>query len=361
MKSLLPPRVYERFGVRDYSIGHKQADGRWAFRLRCAVADLDQIALLRAQACARVAGQPAPAVRIETVAQLAHAWFAYHTAMPSGAEGRRAASTLAENRREARSLVTAFGLRRVDSLRKPDAYAYLDDCVLRGRPGKGNKEIALLRLMLEFGVRRGVIEANPFDRVQQLPTARTDRLVTDAELALALDVGRMLGGPRLIVALALNVAWLCLRRSVEVRSLTRSQLTADGILWQAAKRQKGQAQRSGLIEWSTTLRALVDEALNVPRAVSGSWYVFGNLQGQPYTKGGWSTVLAGLMRECQREAGRRCQPFTPFSLQDCRPKGVSDKMAAGASDVMDATMHSNQRMIQQVYDRRRLRVAKPVK
>ena len=53
------------------------------------------------------------------------------------------------------------------------------------------------------------------------------------------------------------------------------------------------------------------------------------------------------------------QPFTPFSLQDCRPKGVSDKLARGDLDVLDATLHTSERMVRSVYDRRRTRVAKP--
>lgn len=39
--------------------------------------------------------------------------------------------------------------------------------------------------------------------------------------------------------------------------------------------------------------------------------------------------------------------------------GVSDKLARGNSDTIDATLHSSERMIRQVYDRRRVRVAKP--
>ena len=36
-----------------------------------------------------------------------------------------------------------------------------------------------------------------------------------------------------------------------------------------------------------------------------------------------------------RSRERRIQ-FEPFNLQDCRPKGVSDKLEHGDSDVMDA-------------------------
>ena len=50
-----------------------------------------------------------------------------------------------------------------------------------------------------------------------------------------------------------------------------------------------------------------------------------------------------------------------FSLQDCRPKGVSDKLAKGDLDVMDATLHTSKRMVRQIYDRRKVRIAKPTK
>lgn len=52
----------------------------------------------------------------------------------------------------------------------------------------------------------------------------------------------------------------------------------------------------GLIEWSDALRATVDEALAIKRnKLAGSWYVFGNMDGQRNTKGGWKATLARLM------------------------------------------------------------------
>lgn len=364
----LPFRVYERVGAHVYSIGYKGADGRWRFRLRCPVADLDQRGTLRREALRRAAdialGSPADG----SFAALADAWLAWQEQLPSGTVGKRAASTLAENRREVRNLRRAFGAMLVADLGKGDAYEYLDACLLakapdgspRPRPEKGNKEIALARTMLEWGVRRRWVDANPFDGVSKLAHTRNARLVSDQELALAVDVGRQLGGPQHIVALALRVAYLCVRRSVEVRALTRDQIGEAGVEWQAAKRQRGQPERLGLIEWSPELRAVIDEALAFKRnRLAGSWYVFGNMAGQRYTKGGWKATLAKLMTECAAEAARRRIAFQPFSLQDCRPKGVSDKLARGDADTLDATMHSSERMIRQVYDRRRRRVAKP--
>jgi hypothetical protein len=151
--------------------------------------------------------------------------------------------------------------------------------------------------------------------VKKLATVKRKRYVTDAELALAVDVGRRTGGPQHIVALGLKTAFLCVRRSVEVRACTRDQLTDDGLNWQDGKTPQAEEPRKGLIEWSDELRATVDEALGIERnKLAGTWYVFGNMNGQRYTKGGWKATLAKLMSECEAEAKRRGVEFKPLSL-----------------------------------------------
>jgi len=356
----LPYRVYGRRGIRGYSIGYKLPGGVWAFRLSCPITDWAKIVELRSDAIQRASqiglGRPST----DGVDALITAWFAWQDAKPEASEEKRAASTMAENKREASNLRKAFGHMSVATVIKSDAHNYLDACVRAKRPEKGNKEIALMRLILEYGVRTGMIVTSPFDGVTKLRTVKTQRLVSDAELDLAVRVGRRLGSSRLIVALALKTAWLCLRRSVEVRVFTRDQIKTDGIEWEAAKRQGGQAVRRGLIEWSPELRKTINEALAIPRnKLAGSWFVFGNLRGQKYTKGGWKKTLSTLMVECVEQAKTEKIAFLPFSLQDCRPKGVTDKLANKDLDVMDATMHTSEKMITAIYDRRRVRVAKP--
>ncbi len=366
----LPYRVYERLGSRVYSIGHKAKDGRWTFRLQCAADDRAKIAELRRQAIKRATelGEAAPSEG--TFGALCDAWKKWQESLPESSDSKLASSTFAENKREIDQLKKAFGRTMAEHLQRADAYRYLDACLvardkkgdLRPRPAKGNKEISLAHKILEWGVRRQWLAANPFSGVEKLATSRSDRLVSDSEMALALEVGRTMGGPQWICALALKTAWLCLRRSVEVRALTRDMIEDSGIAWKAAKRQRRQGELIGLIEWSPELRSTIDEALAVKRhKLAGSWYVFGNLDGQKYTKGGWKATLAKLMTECIAEAARRGIAFQKFSLQDCRPKGVTEKMARGDRDTVDATMHTSERMVRQVYDRRRVRVAKPAR
>lgn len=356
----LPYRVYERHGKITYSIGYKLPTGRWAFRLKCPIGDRAKMAEMRAEAIRRAGeiglGRPAD----DSVDSLFTTWLVWQESLPLNSPQRRADTTLAENKREIVRLRKAFGHMTVGDLTKTDAYTYLDACVKAHRPEKGNKEISLMRRILEYGVRLGLLTINTFDGVEKNETVTYDRLVTDEEIALAERVGRKMGGPQLIVALALKTAWLCLKRSVEVRALTRPQITEEGIEWVAAKQRRGAIPRIGIIEWSPELRATIDDALAIKRYdLAGEWYVFGNLSGQRYTKGGWKITLSKLMKECTDVATKESIPFKPFSLQDCRPKGVSDKLDRGDKDVMEATLHTSERMVRQTYDRRRVRRATP--
>jgi integrase len=260
------------------------------------------------------------------------------------------------------ALSRTLGHLPLELLSKAVSYDYLDACARSGRAERGNKEIALARTIFEWAVATRRVPSNPFDGVRKLKTIRRKRYVTDQEIDLVQEVSKEMGAQYRIVALALKAAYLCVRRSVEVRSLTREMIQADGVRWQDGKQSRSSQKPDVLIEWSPELRAVIDEALNTPRGkLAGVWFVFGNSRGQRYTKGGWKAMLGRLMARASEEAKRKDIPFTPFSLQDCRPKAVSDKLNAGHQDVQDATNHSSGAMVRKHYDVRPLRVAKPVK
>jgi hypothetical protein len=244
----LPYRVYERFGARVYSIGYKMRSGRWAFRYECPVDDLRQIAALRRKATLESATvhEDRPTGGF---AGLVAAWFEWQEELPESDERKRKPSTIAENTREAKNLKAAWGHLEVAEITRTMGYDYLDACKAK-RPEKGNKEMALARLILEYAVRKGIIEENPLDRLQRNKVVKTKRRVAAEEMALAVEMGRKFGGARLIVALALRTAWLCVRRSVEVRGLMREAIREDGILWKDGKDARKPAI---LIEWSDEL------------------------------------------------------------------------------------------------------------
>jgi hypothetical protein len=361
----LPYRVYERFGVRVYSVGYMLPTGKWAFRYACTVHDSSEVAKLRAKAISESA-------RISVVdydrpsggfTGLVKAWFKWQEDLPINDTRKRASSTIAGNKPEAEMLKKAFGHLEPHEITRSMGYAYLDACLTatdkngnaRPRPIKGNKEIALARLILEYGIRKDMLAANPFDDLTRNKTVTPKRLVTQQELALAVEMGRKMGGPQHVVAMALQTAYLCVRRSVEVRTITRDAITEQGIRW---KDGKGPHKPAILIEWTPELRATIEETLRIKRnKVAGTMYLFGNMQGQKYTKGGWKSSLDELMFRCLEVATKRGIPFKRFSLQDCRPMAVTDKLERGDQDTKTATGHTSDKMIATVYDRRPQRVA----
>jgi integrase len=352
----LPFRVYERYGLRVYSIGYKLRSGKWAFRFECPVQDARTIAKLRKKAILE-STKVENDVPIGGFAGLVKAWFAWQEDLPASDKRKRAASTIAENRRESANLIAAWSQFEPSEITKTMGYEYLEACVQGARPEKGNKEMALARLILELGIRKRLLEANPLAGLTKNAIKRTKRRVTAQEMALAVEVGRSRGGASHIVAMGLRTAWLCVRRSVEVRAITRDAITEDGILWRDGK---DSSKPAVLIEWSPELRATVDEAKAIKRFhVAGTMYLFGNMRGQRYTKGGWKAILNDLMTDCEKVAAERKIQFAKFSLQDCRPMGVTDKLERGDTDTQEATGHTDGKMIAKVYDRRSQKRAKP--
>ena len=74
-------------------------------------------------------------------------------------------------------------------------------------------------------------------------------------------------------------------------------------------------------------------------SLGGSRLLFANLAGQRYTKG-WKASMSKLM---------------------LKAKALAEKQGRGDTDTTDGTLHSDGRMVAQVYDRRRVRKSTPAR
>jgi site-specific recombinase XerD len=371
----LPYRLYERHGMNIYSVGFKAADGTWTFRLRCKAHDRIRIMELRREAIRMWTEIHAPSTDSDpTFGWLGDEWIKYQESLPANAGAKRSRKTLEENKREINTLKKVFGEVRLSDIQHAHGVQYVDECARavdadgkpRPRIEKGNKEISLAKTIFAFAKDRGWMGSNPFSEVRKAKVVRNTepRYVTDDELNLVLKAGRAMGGPYHIMALCFQVAYYCSRRSVEARALTRDMLRPEGVVWTNGKQKAGEKAMQVLIKWHPALRACIDEALACPRNKGiSTFYVFGNMSGQQYTKGGWKANLTRLMARAGQLAEAEGIPFQAFSLQECRPKAVSDSLEATNYDygqVMAATMHTTPKMLAKHYDRKRLRRADPV-
>jgi integrase len=353
----MPFRLYERIGKFKVSYGYKLPDGTWSFRLTASILDKAATARIRAEAIDRAnVLNGAPLDGGETEA-LFRRYFAWQLGLPLESEDRKAASTLKENEKyEAPRILRTFGKVRPAAIKPVHIYKYLDGRAAEGAPAKANKEIALLSAVLEFGRRKGVLELNPCRDIKYNKTRPDTRYVTPAELDLVMRVARERGGMYLVNALCLRAAYLTVSRPDEMRHVMRQSITALGMEMEVGKRKRGRAVKFKLIEWSTGLRSVIDEALTLQRTTS--LYVFGNSDGQPYTTSGFNTNLRRLMVHTAKKAVEEGVEFTRFTLKDMRPAAVTDRVDDGDETITNATGHSSDRMVKQVYDRRKTKAAR---
>lgn len=353
----MPFRLYERVGKFKVSYGYKLPDGSWAFRLTAAASDKEACARIRAEAIERANELNGVPVESGATEALFKRYFAWQRSLPANSEERKADSTLDENEHnEAKRLLRTFGKVKPSVIKPVHIYKYLDGRAAEGAPAKANKEVALLSAVLEFGRRKGVLETNPCRDIKYNKTRPDTRYVTPAELDLVMRTARERGGMYLVGALCLRAAYLTVSRPDEMRKITRQAIKTEGVEIVVGKRKKGHAQRSKLIEWSTELRAVIDEALALQRTTS--IYVFGNSDGQPYTTSGWNTNLRRLMAHAEKKAKEEGIGFQRFTLKDMRPAAVTDRVDAGDEQITNATGHSSDRMVRKVYDRRKTKSAR---
>lgn len=64
------------------------------------------------------------------------------------------------------------------------------------------------------------------------------------------------------------------------------------------------------------------------------------------------------MEHARKKAEKEGIEFARFTLKDMRPAAVTDRVGGGDKDITNATGHSSDRMVRQVYDRRKTTTAR---
>ena len=173
-------------------------------------------------------------------------------------------------------------------------------------------------------------------RKQRPPPRR--RYVTEAEYA-----GAYAEMPPMLRC-AMDLAVLTGLRPADLLSLTRNNLTDEGI--EIATSKTGKVL---LIEWSDSLKAVVDRAFKLePRARQP---IICTRRGQPYTVDGIACIVR---RRIQKAISDEENPLAEtFSLRDLRAKSASDDTLEHAQRRLG---HTSSAMTQRTYRRKAERV-----
>lgn len=256
---------------------------------------------------------------------------------------KRSASTRADEARSLVRLAAVFGRMRPDDLTAPQCYEYIDRRETpdgKPAPVAARHEISLLGHVLGKAIRWGAGVANVVRTLERMPKTRRKRYVTDEEFAAC----RALANPRM--GLAMDLARNIGQRRGDLLRLRREQITDAGI----AIRQ-GKTGAGVLVEITPALQATLDALLaltpHIPRD-----YVLRQVNGQAYTRAGFSSVWQRLMRRYVNAGGMR------FTFHDLRAKAASDMPTIEAAQALLG--HGSPETTKGVY-KRNLTKARPVK
>lgn len=128
-----------------------------------------------------------------------------------------------------------------------DVWEFRDGCA--STPNMTNRCLTLLTQVMNYAVRRRMVESNPVIGVDKLDEKERDRLITAAEYLAIYEKA----GPRL--RCIMDLLYLTGQRVNDVLRLRRDALETDGI---AFKQQK--TGKKLLILWTPELREVVDRA-----------------------------------------------------------------------------------------------------
>lgn len=240
-------------------------------------------------------------------------------------------------------LLPVFGKMRPADFLPTHASQYLSKMAEKGRAVRANREIAALGSMFAYGMQLGVVNANPCHGVKRNTEIPRDRSVTIAEMNALIATAKARGTGSYMVALIAAMVAITGRRRAEILRLTLASITTDGLVGEEAKAKRGRKARSFLVQWSPTLREVVDEARTLERPTT-SIYLFASRTGGPYSDAGFKAIWNRIMADYVEAGGEH------FTAHDLRALFVSKKLERDE----DPATHANPATTRRVYDRRRV-------
>lgn len=206
---------------------------------------------------------------------------------------------------------------------------YLDS--LHKTPIEGNRRVAFLNSVYNWGIQRGYAKTNPTKGITRYTEKPRKLYVTDKMY----NDFYMLADKPWYIRPMMELAYLCRMRRVEVLDIRKSDITEEGL---RIRRVKG--SNDTITNWSDRLIKAVNYCLQ-RESIIESVYLIHNSKGQKINDGTFTTAWGLLWRN------KAPKDWVRFSYHDLKAKGVSDfegdKQLAGG--------HKTNAMVA-VYDRK---------
>jgi len=203
-------------------------------------------------------------------------------------------------------LIKAFNHLQPHEITTRHVYAMME--AYSGTPNMANRMLSVLRLVCDRGARLGAMDFNPTIGVKRFTEKKRDRYITHTEFAAILD---KLSPRHRVVA---EMAYLTAQRIGDVLSITRSQITAEGILFTQQK---------------THARLLVQMTPGLRQAIEASESAYGARKEHLYPITGKDSPMSyTAMRDAWRRAVKKAG-VDHCTLHDIRAKSLTDAKKQG--------------------------------
>ncbi|UAN04963.1 hypothetical protein [Achromobacter mucicolens] len=236
-------------------------------------------------------------------------------------------------------------------------YQYLEDRAAAGAPIKANKELSQFSVICHFGVRWGLLAANPVVNMMKNRSDSKAKII-DRSQVLRFYVWSVKQRENYrTMGCAAMFTYLTGFRSSEARPFLKSGLSPGGVTVLSTKRKKGQVEVLKVREWSKRLHVVVARSLD--RKNTSSPYLFApTKRSDSYTRHRWASSwkeaqLAWIksVDEAVTEKSLTDHPLY-FNLQVVRPAAITTKIQNGDHGAYDFAAHANPATTHKHYDRR---------
>lgn len=241
---------------------------------------------------------------------------------------------------------------------KPFARKYFDHRELKA-PSRANHEIAYVKAVCKWAMEYGKIKENFAEDLRKSKEEPVQRNPSDKDYEALLKVARE--SVYDYMAPAMELAYLCKMRLIEVFELTDAHCTAEGLL---VERHKG--SRDTIVEWNDRLSDAVDILVSrrdeifakrkksLPANSEERFLFYSKKTGRRIEKSSFKTAMARI----KKMAKEQNPEFVEFCFHDLKRKGVSDTKGS-AEDKLKASGHRSPQMLK-IYDKE-IAVVKPTK
>lgn len=293
-----------------------------------------------------------------------HALFDYYLQVISPT---KSAGTHRNNIYYIKNLRAYFGVMLPETVTAQDAYRYQHERA-KTSVASANKEISLLNLVMEEGVKKGALKANVIREVKRLPEKITrDRYVEDWEFLAVYNLGMLQPieeNSFAMVACGVKIGYLTAHNLGDLVKIKITDLLEGGIYMQRNKTKKAH-----IVNWTSELWQEVEKVKKLRGNLRG-FYLFCRRDGSPYTVSGFQSIWSRLRKlalnkdrldELEKKLNVKIEPrlLKSWMFKDLRSKAATD---IGIKHAKDLLQHSDEKTTQRHYIKKEeLKTVNPVR